>query len=85
MAVIYLKHDIHGTKVACSRAEADYDKTKGWKEVSEKEVLPKQEVLTEKEPSISVKEETPNWLTKPQPVIEQPIIQRRKRPGLNSN
>lgn len=29
--VIYLKHEIHGTKVACSEAEAVYDETKGWK------------------------------------------------------
>lgn len=29
--VIYLKHDTHGTKVACSEAEAVYDESKGWK------------------------------------------------------
>jgi hypothetical protein len=31
MSVIYLKHELHGTKVACSEAEAVYDETKGWK------------------------------------------------------
>ena len=30
MAVIYLKHSVHGHKVACSDIEADYDETHGW-------------------------------------------------------
>jgi len=30
--VIYLKHPIHGTKVACSEMEAEYDKSSGWVE-----------------------------------------------------
>jgi hypothetical protein len=30
MAVIYLKHPVHGHKVACSDFEADYDETLGW-------------------------------------------------------
>jgi hypothetical protein len=30
MAVIYLKHPVHGHKVACSDIEADYDETHGW-------------------------------------------------------
>ena len=30
MAVIYLKHPVHGTKVACSEIEADYDRGNGW-------------------------------------------------------
>lgn len=32
MAVIYLKHPIHGAKVATSDAEATYDKQHGWDE-----------------------------------------------------
>ena len=28
--VIYLKHDIHGTKVACTEAEAAADCSNGW-------------------------------------------------------
>lgn len=28
--VIYLKHPIHGHKVACSEVEAVYDESKGW-------------------------------------------------------
>lgn len=30
MAVIYLKHPVHGHKVACSDFEADYDESHGW-------------------------------------------------------
>ncbi len=30
MAVIYLKHDTHGAKVACSEQEATYDEAHGW-------------------------------------------------------
>ena len=31
MPIIYLKHPIHGTKVATIDAEADYDESQGWK------------------------------------------------------
>lgn len=31
MAVIYLQHERHGTKVACSELEAKADEEKGWK------------------------------------------------------
>jgi hypothetical protein len=31
MAVIYMQHPKHGSKVACSEAEAKYDEEKGWK------------------------------------------------------
>jgi hypothetical protein len=30
MAVIYLKHETFGAKVACSEHEAAYDETHGW-------------------------------------------------------
>jgi hypothetical protein len=30
MAVIYLRHPVHGTKVACAESEADYDEQNGW-------------------------------------------------------
>lgn len=30
MAVIYLDHPKHGSKVACAEDEAKYDETKGW-------------------------------------------------------
>jgi hypothetical protein len=31
MPIIYMKHPIHGTKVATMDAEAEYDETQGWK------------------------------------------------------
>lgn len=31
MAVIYLAHPLHGTKVACEEEEAKYDEKNGWK------------------------------------------------------
>lgn len=30
MAVFYMKHPVHGTKVACSDIEVSYDQSKGW-------------------------------------------------------
>jgi hypothetical protein len=30
MPIIYLKHPIHGTKVATMDAEAEYDEAQGW-------------------------------------------------------
>lgn len=30
MSVIYLKHPVHGTKVAISEAEAEHDRKNGW-------------------------------------------------------
>ena len=37
MAVIYLKHDVHGTKVACTDREASMDKEHGWFEYDPEE------------------------------------------------
>ena len=34
MAVIYLRHDVHGTKVACSESEAAADCANGWQRFS---------------------------------------------------
>jgi hypothetical protein len=31
MPIIYLKHLVHGTKVATMEAEAEYDEAQGWK------------------------------------------------------
>jgi hypothetical protein len=30
MSVIYLKHPVHGGKVACAELEAQYDEKNGW-------------------------------------------------------
>jgi len=32
MAVIYLRHPVYGDKVACSEAEAQYDRGNGWED-----------------------------------------------------
>lgn len=37
--VIYLKHPVHGTKVACSDIEADHDKRNGWSEYNPDEEI----------------------------------------------
>lgn len=34
MAAIYLRHERHGNKVACTEAEAVYDESNGWKRYS---------------------------------------------------
>ena len=48
MPVIYLKHPIHGSKVATMDQEAEYDETHGWK---------RYELDTQPEPVAEVKEE----------------------------
>lgn len=40
MAVIYLKHPIHGAKVAFSDLEADYDMNQGWEPFDPTEPAP---------------------------------------------
>ncbi len=35
---IYLRHAVHGTKVACVEAEADYDEKSGWTRYNLEEV-----------------------------------------------
>lgn len=46
MAVIYLRHPVYGTKVACLDSEANYDKTHGWEvyDPSEAPVTPPEPV-----------------------------------------
>ena len=47
MPIIYLKHSIHGTKVATMEAEAEYDESNGWQ---------RYELDTQPEPVAEVKE-----------------------------
>jgi len=47
MPIIYLKHPIHGTKVATMEAEAEYDESNGWQ---------RYELDTQPEPVAEVKE-----------------------------
>lgn len=63
MAVIYLKHNTHGAKVACSVHEAEIDKKQGWVEFDPKipaevvaEIFPE---LVEETPSAVIAETLP--------------------------
>lgn len=38
--VIYMKHPVHGTKVAISEVESEYDKTHGWEVYDPEAKLP---------------------------------------------
>jgi hypothetical protein len=44
MAVIYMSHSVHGTKVACLEAEAVYDEKNGWVRHVQK-TPPQQEIV----------------------------------------
>lgn len=84
MAVIYLKHEIHGIKVASTTSEASSDKSQGWIEISEEDLRPKKEEPVKTVEKESVEEQTsteveekPNWLVK----TEEPAVQYKRRPG----
>ena len=49
MAAIYLRHPIHGAKVASLDMEAEYDKQHGWEEFDPTSSV---EVSTEPEPEV---------------------------------
>lgn len=53
MAVIYLEHPKHGTKVACSEQEAKFDEEKGWKRYQLAALLRKAESAPEAQESDS--------------------------------
>jgi len=50
MAVIYLKHPVHGSKVAIAELEAAYDETHGWVryDPNEKPVVPEKPTVKPK-------------------------------------
>lgn len=50
MAVIYLKHERHGFKVACSEMEAEHDRGVGWVDF---------------DPNAPVEQALPDFLTPP--------------------
>lgn len=64
--VIYLKHPIHGTKVACSEMEAEYDKGNGWVELD-------QEAKEIEVPVSDVEGDHVNNL------VEKPVSRRRRK------
>lgn len=51
MGVYYMKHFIHGTKVACSDSEVEYDKKQGWVQYDPLEQL--SQVLQETEAPVN--------------------------------
>jgi len=52
MAVIYLKHPIHGHKVACSDFEADHDENHGWERYTVDTPIVQESVVEEVEPEV---------------------------------
>ena len=52
MAVIYLKHPVHGHKVACSDIEADYDENHGWERYTVDTPVAQEPVVEEVEPEV---------------------------------
>ena len=52
MAVIYLKHPVHGHKVACSDIEADYDEMHGWERYTVDTPVIEESVVEEVEPEV---------------------------------
>ena len=49
MAIIYLRHPQHGTKVASMEAEVEHDYKHGWEEFDPNEI---QEVIVEETPIV---------------------------------
>jgi hypothetical protein len=52
MAVIYLKHPVHGHKVACNDMEAEYDENNGWERYTVDTPIVQEFVVEEVEPEI---------------------------------
>ena len=67
MAVIYLRHPIHGAKVACSDMEAEHDFAHGWEEFDPTVSHPQPEPEPEPEPvkAVAVDPEPVNLLAEP--------------------
>lgn len=70
MAVIYLKHPLHGSKVACSDIEVRHDKAQGWEEYDPSE------------PSLIEKPKKPELVPAVEPVVRalqaepvEPVVQ----------
>lgn len=57
--VIYLKHPIHGTKVAISEVEAEYDMENGWEKFTHEEKIAQPIAISSAESEISVKDVKP--------------------------
>ena len=61
MPLIYLKHPVHGTKVATMDQEAEFDEQNGWVRYNEHTPAPKAEVVAVAEELVAemVAEEAP--------------------------
>lgn len=65
MAVIYLRHPIHGAKVASLDLEAEYDMMHGWEPFDPTEPAPEPEPELAPEPSVAAEPEAVNSLAEP--------------------
>ena len=63
MAVIYLRHPIHGAKVACSDMEAEHDFAHGWEEFDP--TVPQAQPEPEPVEAVAVEPEPVNSLAEP--------------------
>lgn len=63
MAVIYLRHPIHGAKVACSDMEAEHDFAHGWEEFDP--TVPQPQPEPEPVEAVAVEPEPVNSLAEP--------------------
>ena len=68
MANIYLKHPVHGTKIATMDAEAENDEQNGWVR------------YTHDTPSISVEVETVEKITEVAAPVNTLEVKRRRKP-----
>ena len=82
MAVIYLKHEIHGAKVACSEQEAIYDEGHGWTrfDVASPAPAPPVEIYVPPVPPSPTYEVTPFNGMQPSNAMPKP---RRRRRAIN--
>ena len=70
MAVIYLRHPVHGAKVAISDMEAESDIHNGWEEFDPYEANDSEDYAALPEPE-----------SEPEPVLDAPINQLPRRRG----
>ena len=58
MPIIYLKHPIHGAKVATMEMEAEYDEQNGWMRYNPDEVVAEEEIPSFLQESVNELEPT---------------------------
>lgn len=65
MAVIYLRHPVHGAKVACSDMEAEFDMNRGWEPFDPMQPEPAPEPEPAPAASVAIQPEPVNLLAQP--------------------